>query len=318
MAVGPISGIPAPNTGKTIVAAKSPATGGYGDGNLGTRVTDQIRKAGYDALIVEGRADSPTMLVHRGRPGRVPAGRRGLGQGHDRDQRLDLRHATARASGSSTSARAARTWSATPPSAASRGAPAAGPGMGAVMGSKLLKAIVVKGSKPIPQAFPAEMKALGRDDLQGSPPIDKEAGWSIQGTDRRAALVQRGRGPPGPQLPGHPPPGRLDGRRRAGQRGAGGHLRLPELHDALRHRHPRRGGSRVRDRLREHRPPRAEPRPLRPGRSRRPQLPVRRLRPGHDLGRQRARASTPTRSSRAPSRATSASATRRASSGSWA
>ena len=46
VAVGPISGIPAPNTGKTIVAAKSPATGGYGDGNLGTRITDQIRKAG--------------------------------------------------------------------------------------------------------------------------------------------------------------------------------------------------------------------------------------------------------------------------------
>src|SRR5512137_1945783 len=63
VAVGPISGIPAPNTGKTIVAAKSPATGGYGDGNLGTRVTDQLRKAGYDALIVEGKAERPTMLV---------------------------------------------------------------------------------------------------------------------------------------------------------------------------------------------------------------------------------------------------------------
>jgi len=62
VAVGPISGIPAPNTGKTIVAAKSPATGGYGDGNLGTRVTDQLRKAGYDALIIEGRAERPTLL----------------------------------------------------------------------------------------------------------------------------------------------------------------------------------------------------------------------------------------------------------------
>src|SRR5512137_2996193 len=62
VAVGPISGISAPNTGKTVVAAKSPLTGGYGDGNLGTRVTDQLRKAGYDALIVEGRADRPTIL----------------------------------------------------------------------------------------------------------------------------------------------------------------------------------------------------------------------------------------------------------------
>ncbi len=56
------------------------------------------------------------------------------------------------------------------------------PGMGAVMGSKLLKAIVVKGSKPIPQAFPAAMKTLGRDDLRTVHAMDKEAAWSIQGT----------------------------------------------------------------------------------------------------------------------------------------
>ena len=62
VALGPIAGIPAPNTGKTVVAAKSPITGGYGDGNLGTRVTEHLRKADYDALIVEGRAERPTML----------------------------------------------------------------------------------------------------------------------------------------------------------------------------------------------------------------------------------------------------------------
>ena len=62
VAVGPISGISAPNTGKTVVAAKSPMTGGYGDGNLGTRVTEKLRKAGYDALIIEGRAEAPTLL----------------------------------------------------------------------------------------------------------------------------------------------------------------------------------------------------------------------------------------------------------------
>ncbi|MDD5628806.1 MAG: aldehyde ferredoxin oxidoreductase N-terminal domain-containing protein, partial [Elusimicrobia bacterium] len=62
VALGPIAGIPAPNTGKAVVAAKSPLTGFYGDGNLGTRVAEQLRKAGYDALIVEGKAERPTML----------------------------------------------------------------------------------------------------------------------------------------------------------------------------------------------------------------------------------------------------------------
>ena len=54
--------------------------------------------------------------------------------------------------------------------------------MGAVMGSKLLKAIVVKGSRPIPQAFPAEMKALGRDDLRAVHALDQKSAWSKQGT----------------------------------------------------------------------------------------------------------------------------------------
>ena len=80
-----------PTPGKAVVAAKSPLTGFYGDGNLGTRVTEHLRKAGYDALIVEGKADRPTLLLHRGRQGRVPPGRRGLGQGNLRDERLDLR-----------------------------------------------------------------------------------------------------------------------------------------------------------------------------------------------------------------------------------
>ena len=60
VALGPISGIPAPNTGKAVVAAKSPLTGFYGDGNLGTRVSEQLRKAGYDAMIVEGKAARPS------------------------------------------------------------------------------------------------------------------------------------------------------------------------------------------------------------------------------------------------------------------
>ncbi len=152
VAVGPISGIPAPNTGKTIVAAKSPATGGYGDGNLGTRVTDQIRKAGYDALIIEGRAASPTMLlIEDDTVDFVPAdeiwgqgtmatnewiyARHGKGAGvlniGPAGENL-VRYATVRSLEGRSGGR---------------------PGMGAVMGSKLLKAIVIKGSKAIPQAF---------------------------------------------------------------------------------------------------------------------------------------------------------------------
>jgi aldehyde:ferredoxin oxidoreductase len=44
-----------------VVAAKSPLTGGYGDGNVGSWVAVQMRKAGYDVIVVEGKAKKPRL-----------------------------------------------------------------------------------------------------------------------------------------------------------------------------------------------------------------------------------------------------------------
>ncbi|MEM0313690.1 MAG: aldehyde ferredoxin oxidoreductase N-terminal domain-containing protein, partial [Candidatus Bathyarchaeia archaeon] len=65
-AAGPLTGFPIPSSGKLVVAAKSPLTGGYGDGSLGSQAAVQMRKAGYDAIIVEGRAEDPTVLLIQG------------------------------------------------------------------------------------------------------------------------------------------------------------------------------------------------------------------------------------------------------------
>ena len=182
VAVGPIAGIPAPNTGKAVVAAKSPMTGGYGDGNLGTRITEHLRKCGYDALIVEGRAERPTMLyLENDKVEFVPAddvwgkgtyetndwiyakygkgvGVLNIGQGGENMVRYAVvRSLEGRAGGR--------------------------PGMGAVMGSKLLKAIVAKGTKAIPQADAEGMKKIGIEDLRKVQQLDKDSGWSIQSTN---------------------------------------------------------------------------------------------------------------------------------------
>ena len=182
VAVGPIAGIPAPNTGKAVVAAKSPMTGGYGDGNLGTRITEHLRKCGYDALIVEGRAERPTMLyIENDKVEFVPAGDvwgkgtyetndwiyakygkgvgvLNIGQGGENMVRYAVvRSLEGRAGGR--------------------------PGMGAVMGSKLLKAIVAKGTKGIPQADAEGMKKIGIEDLRKVQQLDKDSGWSIQSTN---------------------------------------------------------------------------------------------------------------------------------------
>ncbi|MCJ7709746.1 MAG: aldehyde ferredoxin oxidoreductase family protein, partial [Chloroflexi bacterium] len=181
VAVGPISGVPAPNTGKTIVAAKSPATGGYGDGNLGTRVTDQLRKAGYDALIIEGRADRPTMLVIQDDEVTFESAEEVWGKGTIATNewiysRFD------KGAGVLNIGPAGENMVNFAVIRSFEGRSGGRPGMGAVMGSKLLKAIVVKGTKPIPMAFPAKMKELGRDDLREVHQIDKAAAWSVQGT----------------------------------------------------------------------------------------------------------------------------------------
>jgi aldehyde:ferredoxin oxidoreductase len=61
-AAGPLTGLGLPNSGKLVVAAKSPLTGGYGDGNIGTNAAVHMRKAGFDAVIIEGKAKTPVIL----------------------------------------------------------------------------------------------------------------------------------------------------------------------------------------------------------------------------------------------------------------
>lgn len=61
-AAGPLTGLPGPSTGKLVVASKSPLTGGYGDGNLGSLAALHLRWSGFDALVVEGKARKPSYL----------------------------------------------------------------------------------------------------------------------------------------------------------------------------------------------------------------------------------------------------------------
>ncbi len=181
VALGPIAGIPAPNTGKTVVAAKSPLTGGYGDGNLGSRVTEQLRKAGYDMLIVEGVAAEPTLLyIEDDKVEFLPAGEV-WGQGtYATNDWIYERYG--RRVGVLNIGQAGENLNRYAVVRSLEGRAGGRPGMGAVMGSKKLKAIVVRGSKPIPQADPEAMKKLGAADLRKVHETDKESGWSIQGT----------------------------------------------------------------------------------------------------------------------------------------
>ena len=214
VALGPIAGIPAPNTGKTVVAAKSPLTGGYGDGNLGTRVTVELRKAGYDGLIIEGQARSPVYInIVNDRVEILPAGEI---WGKGTYETMDWLYTKyGKAAGILTIGQGGENKVLFAVIRSLEGRAGGRPGIGAVMGSKNLKAIVVKGSNDIPMADPPGMKKLGAEDLRKVGEIDKKTGWSVQGTtgvlswcNEVAALPVRNM-----RKTSHPDAWRIDGER---------------------------------------------------------------------------------------------------------
>ncbi len=62
MATGPLSGYYLPGSGKIHFGTKSPATYGYADGNMGGHFGPALKYAGYDVLILTGRAAEPSYL----------------------------------------------------------------------------------------------------------------------------------------------------------------------------------------------------------------------------------------------------------------
>ncbi|OQY49767.1 MAG: hypothetical protein B6230_07645 [Desulfobacteraceae bacterium 4572_89] len=63
IATGPLSGHLLPASGKTHFGCKSPATGGYADSNMGGHFGPALKYAGYDMVILTGRAEKPSILV---------------------------------------------------------------------------------------------------------------------------------------------------------------------------------------------------------------------------------------------------------------
>ncbi len=61
-ATGPLNGTMASTSGRYAVLCKSPLTGGIGDSNSGGKFGAFLKYAGYDLLLVEGRADKPVYL----------------------------------------------------------------------------------------------------------------------------------------------------------------------------------------------------------------------------------------------------------------
>ncbi len=147
---GPLAGLYLPASGKTSFVSISPETGIYGDSSMGGSLGTELRQAGLDALAITGKAKTLSYLwIDNGEVKVVPneklKGRGSLeSEGIIKEDLKDehIKVATIGPAGENRVRFACVTsdW----------GRNSGRTGIGAVMGSKNLKAIAVRGSKDLP------------------------------------------------------------------------------------------------------------------------------------------------------------------------
>ena len=180
-AAGPLTAFPLPSSGKLVVAAKSPLTGGYGDGNIGTLASVQLRRAGYDAVVLEGKAKKPTVLWIDNDETEMLDGRDLWGLGAFETERK-IKEEHGRTVGVIAIGPAGENMVKIALLVSQEGRAGGRPGMGAVMGSKNLKAVAIKGSQSIPAADLDGLKAIGTNAYQTILKRNNYDFWRRQGT----------------------------------------------------------------------------------------------------------------------------------------
>ncbi len=180
-ATGPLTGFGIPNSGKLVVASKSPLTGGYGDGNIGTRAAVQMRKAGYDAVVVEGKAKKPVFIHVKDKIAEFVDAQDFWGlNSFETEKRLKpLYESSAGIVGIGPAGENLVKFATV---VSQEGRSGGRPGMGAVMGSKNLKAIVFEGSGVLPAANPMELKELSAASYREVVTKPGFEFWKKQGT----------------------------------------------------------------------------------------------------------------------------------------
>jgi aldehyde:ferredoxin oxidoreductase len=173
LGAGPMNGTLVPGSGRLTIDFKNAITGGVGSANCGGRFSSEMKYAGYDHIIIQGRAAQPTYLYIEDQKvhfrdasdlwGRDTWATDRLIQEKEKDPRI------------STLAIGPAGEKLVPYACiiGDRGRAAAYGGNGAVMGSKNLKAIAIRGkSAPVrvarPEAFMERLRNFRREVFEKS------------------------------------------------------------------------------------------------------------------------------------------------------
>lgn len=153
ISTGPLTGTLFPQASRHVVAAKSPLTGAWGEAHAAGHWAAELKFSGYDMIIFRGKADEPVYLwIDDGDVKICDAGDLWGLDVNETDERLEEEHGSDVKQlyigpAGENLVRFAAVMNDLDRAAARSG-------MGAVMGSKNLKAIAVRGSQEIPIAEP--------------------------------------------------------------------------------------------------------------------------------------------------------------------
>ncbi len=161
MATGPLTGTMAPTGARYMVMTKSPLTGAITCSNSGGQFPAAFKQTGFDAVIFTGKADKPVYLVIENNTARLkPADHLWGKTTHDTtDALVTETHENAKVACIGPAGENGVLFA----SIMNDKDRAAGrSGVGAVMGAKNLKAVVVIGDQKIPIADEAGFKAINK------------------------------------------------------------------------------------------------------------------------------------------------------------
>lgn len=161
--VGPLAGTSFPGSCRTDVTAKSPVTGALGNSGMGGYLGPELKYAGYDHLVIEGKAAKPVYISIRDEAVEIRDASDLWGLDTYETPfviRKELRDMATKVVSIGPAGEKLVVYASIN---SGTGNVAARTGLGAVMGSKNLKAVAVRGTKGIEIAKPKEfLKGCGK------------------------------------------------------------------------------------------------------------------------------------------------------------
>jgi aldehyde:ferredoxin oxidoreductase len=169
LVTGVLTGTDAMGGSRYVMVGKSPLTGGWGDANSGGNVGPALKFAGYDAVFFTGMADKPVyILIDNGKAEIKDASHL---WGKDTFEVQDiLREAHGKELEVACIGPSGEKLALIAAVMNNKGRAAARSGLAAVMGSKKLKAIAIKGNMKVPVADVEKAKEMRRKHLQNMNP----------------------------------------------------------------------------------------------------------------------------------------------------